>query len=256
MRLIKLALCLTGFLVYFFISLFVCRKRRVLSRLIRFFDRYLLFVLNIKVKVSGPRPDFSKISRGAFLVSNHLSYVDGFVLGAIFPLLYISKADLKKWPLIGSMSEVAGTIFIDRQKKSGVADSIASIVRALGQRVNVLFFPEGTSTNGEGLKPFKSAFFQAPIMASAPIVPLSIVYRSIDGRHIGPDNRDLVYWYGDMTFVDHFFRLLGARRVDVEVKLHKAIIAQESVDEGMLRKRVSEAAYEVIAQDIHSIKNE
>lgn len=262
---LKLLLCFFCFLIYFFtvlnVSLFFIflksgHKRHIISRLIKVFALSLVRIINIRVKVSGDIGPYSANGQGVFLVSNHLSYVDGLVLGALFPLIYISKSELKKWPLIGQMTEFSGTLFIDRQRKNHIADYINKIADVLKEGVNVLFFPEGTSTNGEAFLPFKASFFEAPLRAAAPVVPVSITYNSIDSETVNKENRDSVYWYGEMTFADHFFRLLACRRIDVEVKIHAPVAVEKLEEDNILqRKRAAELAYAAILNDIRLIKN-
>jgi len=187
---------------------------------------------------------------GVFFVSNHVGYADGLVLGALFPVTYVSKSELKKWPLIGLMAEVSGTLFIDRLNKSRLSEYIGKMSAILKQGVNILFFPEGTSTNGEELLPFKTAFFQAPLGVCAPIVPVSIVYKSVNGQPLNKKNRDIIYWYGSMTFVNHFFKLLSCRYVEAEVKLHPELAREPSGDQSSVRKLISESARAAIYKDI------
>ena len=222
-------------------------KRLIVSGLIRFFAIGLVKIINIRVKVSGNK--IQKKGVGLFLVSNHLSYCDGFIIGSIFPIIYVGKAELKHWPLIGLMSDFSGTLFIDRSRRNHVSEYIDSIAETLKGGANVLFFPEGTSTCGDELLPFKPSFFYAALNAGAPIVALSLIYRSIDGEPVDQKNRDKVYWYGEMTFFDHFFRLLCCRGLEADVKIHPMV---NSVfrDENLSRKSVCESAYGAILSDI------
>ncbi len=257
---VKLAVCLVCFFLYLIVStltylalifLHPVHKRRIISKLIRVFALSLTKIINIRVAVTGQAPSALSSERGFFFVSNHSGYVDGLVLGSQFPVIYVSKAELKKWPIIGLMTEVAGTLFIDRQRKNHISQYIEDIAAVLKEGANVLFFPEGTSTNGEELLSFKPAFFEAPLAAGSPIVPISLVYKSIDGEPVTKKNRDSLYWYGDMTFADHFFRLLELFYIDVEVRLHPAIILDGAVQNSQLRKQASDLAYEAILSGIH-----
>lgn len=271
-RFLKLALCAICFLLYFLASLVLSavlafskptRKRYFISRLIRLFAFCLVRIINIRIRlVPAPSPDRSGNDRGlperpgrkgsgAFLVSNHLGYTDGLILGALFSVVYVSKSELKKWPLIGLMTEVSGTLFVDRSRKNHIAQYIDDISSTLKAGVNILFFPEGTSTNGEELLAFKTAFFEAPLRVGAPIIPISIVYKNVDGVPVDKSNRDRIYWYGDMTFVDHFSRLLSCRRVEAQVTIHPAIVPLGAdAGEALRRKEASEAAYAAILRDI------
>lgn len=251
------------FLVFFCAVLalsFVClfskpvSKRRLASRLIRVFCSCLVRILNIRLTVRGSLSVEAR-SKGVFLVSNHLSYVDGFILGSLFPVIYISKSEIKKWPLIGLMTDFSGTLFIDRKRKNHVAEYIDEIAGTLSAGANVLYFPEGTSTNGEELLPFKAAFFEAPIVAGAPVVPVSLAYTAIDGKPLAKDNRDKIYWYGDMTFAGHFFRLMCCSSIEARVSIHPPLEPGPAEDRSIARKRLSEAAYTTIRQALCQNQN-
>ena len=243
------------FLSVFFLSIVFAFSRRtakrlIVSRVIRVFDSCLIRIMNIRITLNRMPPPPAGEKNGSFLVSNHLSYCDGFILGSLFPVIYVGKAELKRWPLIGLMSDFSGTLFIDRARKNHIAEYISTISEALRGGVNILFFPEGTSTCGDELLPFKPAFFEAAIESGSPIVPVSLVYRSIDGRVLTKENRDLVYWYADMTFFGHFFRLLCLRGIEVEVNVHPSLRGVSAEDNSVSRKHVCEAAYEAIAEDL------
>lgn len=257
----KFAAILACFILFFLIVLVISLacvllkpvvKRRLVVRLIRLFVRCLVKIINIRIKVLGEQPAQARGQKGAFIISNHLSYTDGFVLGALFPVIFMGKAEIKSWPLIGLMADFSGTLFIDRKGKNRIAAYIQEIADTLAGGVNVLFFPEGTSTDGETLLPFKTAFFEAPLAMGAAIIPVSLVYTSLDGRPVDKKNRDVIYWYGDMTFFGHFFKLLFLRGLEVEVRIHPPIVVEGADDRSVARKRVSELAYQAIDQGINS----
>ncbi len=224
-------------------------KRRLVSHFIRIFSLCLVRILNIRITVHGSLSPAAR-SKGIFLVSNHLSYTDGFVLGSLFPVIYIGKSEIEKWPLIGLMTAFSGTLFIDRKRKNHVAEYIDAIAGTLSAGANVLYFPEGTSTNGEELLPFKAAFFEAPILAGTAVVPVSLAYTSFDGRPLDKDNRDRIYWYADMTFAGHFFRLMCGSGLEVCVTIHSPLEQGSTEDRSIARKRLSEAAHSIIRQTL------
>ncbi len=249
------------FLIFFLSVLFVSvififkdgvLKRRIASLMIRTFNRVLVRIINIKIKVKGVMPAPMVNKRGLFLVSNHLSYTDGFILGSLFPLIYIGKSELKSWPLIGLMSDFSGTLFVDRKSKNHIHDYISVLSETLLGGVNVLFFPEGTSSDGTALLPFKAPFFDAPLISDAPIIAVSLSYKSVDGEKIDSANKDLVYWYADMTFFGHFFKLLSCFGFEVEVNIHPAVSIKPSEDRNLSRKLACEAAFNIIQNDLQA----
>lgn len=262
LRLLKLFLCLACFFLYLLIAFFASlilvflkssSKRRIISRLTQLFTRCLVRIIGVRVNLYGREFFTPAQGTGVFFASNHLGYLDGFILGSLFPITYVTKSEIRKWPLIGMMMEVSGTLFIERDKKNCVADIIGRIGCLLKDGGNVLFFPEGTSGNGEALKAFKSSFFDAPLQACAPIVPITINYKSVDGRAVTRDNRDFIFWYGEMTFADHFFRLLGRRSIDVDIRLHAPVKASHCAEGNGLRKLVCDSTFEAVSGDFKLI---
>lgn len=193
---------------------------RRLARLVRLFARCLARLLGLRIRVLGSAP---ASGRGHLIVANHLGYLDGIVLGALFPLAYTTKSEVRRWPLIGPWTALIGTVFIDRRHRERTPRMVEQVVERLRSGVHVLAFPEGSSTDGERMLPFQSVHFAAPLRAGAPILPVTLVYSRVDGAPVSRENRDLLYWYGEMEFVTHFWRLLGAREIEVTVRLHPAI---------------------------------
>lgn len=255
LRIFRLMLCLACFLLFLTaaaclrLCFFLLRKEhwKVMSVLNRFLASCLVSIIGVRISFSGSRP--SPGARGLFLVSNHLGYLDGFILGSLFSLVYTSKSELKQWPVIGAMTNLSGTLFIERERKNHITEYIRKMSHVLGQGVNLLFFPEGTTTNGEKLLNFRSAFFEAAVQARSPVVPITLCYLSLDGYPITENNRDQLYWYGEMTFMGHFFRLLSHHEISVEVVFHD-MIPPENSRRGLLRKDLSESAYKAIASKL------
>ena len=127
----------------------------VISRLTYTFTFLLRTILNIDVKIDGDAEPI--LAPGTVIISNHLSYVDGLVLGSIFPAVFVSKREVKKWPIIGLWVALCGTIFIDRQKKNQVQSLVVEMSKTLNQGVNIILFPEGRATNGDRMLPFQTA---------------------------------------------------------------------------------------------------
>ena len=171
MRLLKFAAFLSLWVVFFvlvaivhlWISILGLPNRwKILSRLNRNYTLLLRLILNIKVTIAG---DEGQLERGGYVViANHVSYVDGIVLGSIFPIVFVSKREVKKWPIVGQWNVLCGTIFINRQRKNEVGTMVCEMTRKLRQEANVLLFPEGTSTNGEKMLPFQTVPLAAPLL--------------------------------------------------------------------------------------------
>lgn len=230
-------------LVHLWISILRLPNRwKIVSRINRNFTLLLRLILNIKVTVSG---DEGQLERGGYvIIANHVSYVDGMVLGSIFPIVFVSKREVKSWPIVGQWNLLCGTVFINRQNKEQVRELIPEMIRKLKQEANLLLFPEGTSTDGERMLPFQTVPLEAPLRNRSIIVPATIAYKSIDNRPVGPANRDLVYWHGDMGFLSHFWHLLGLRGVEVLVTIQPRIECFRYRDNSAGRKKLAEDCYE------------
>jgi 1-acyl-sn-glycerol-3-phosphate acyltransferase len=193
----------------------------IISRLSRTYILLLRTILDIKVTVIG---DEGQLERGGYvIISNHVSYVDGIILGSLFPVVFVSKKEVKSWPVIGQWTALCGTIFINRQRKELVPLLIEEISAKLTQEANILLFPEGTSTNGERMLPFQTAPLAAPLRKRAIIVPVTLAYKSIEEKPVSAANRDLIYWYGEMSFVNHFWKLLSLRGIEALVTIQPRI---------------------------------
>ena len=229
-------------LVHLWVSVLGLPNRwKVISRLNRNFTLLLRMILNIKITVTG---DEGQLERGGYvIIANHVSYVDGIVLGSIFPILFVSKREVKSWPIIGQWNTLCGTVFINRQHKEEAGSLVEEISNKLKHEANILLFPEGTSTNGERMLPFQTVPLAAPLRNRSIIVPATIAYKSLDDASVTAANRDAIYWYGDMDFLTHFWQLLGHRSIEVLVTIQPKIECFRYKDDSAGRKKLAEDCY-------------
>ena len=214
---------------------------KIISRLSRSFTFLVRTILNIKVTVVGEERCLE--SSGNVIICNHVSYIDGIVLGSMFPIVFVSKREIKRWPIIGPWNTLCGTIFINRQRKNLVASLVREMRQKLNQEANVLLFPEGTSTNGERILPFQTAPLAAPLRNRSIIVPVTLAYKRIDDEPVTAANRDLLYWYGDMEFVPHFWKLLSLRSIELIVTIQPKIECFRYKDNCTGRKKLAIDCY-------------
>jgi len=172
---------------------------RASGRTLRYFQ--------IKAEAAGPVP-----ARG-LLISNHLSYLDILVLSSLTPAVFVSKHDVKYWPVFGQFAVLGGTVFVDRTRRFQVGEVNDEITAALNQGALVVLFPEGTSSNGQTLLPFKSSLLEP---ATDPTWPLAIgwIHYEIDDGDAG---EEVCYW-GGHTFFPHMLNLLSKRHVRAMVR--------------------------------------
>ncbi len=232
------------------IPLFCGRKvhRRVAIALTKVWARWNAAVLGITVDlVNGHLIDKKQ---NYFIIGNHLSYLDIIIVGSKKPGLFVAKKEVAYWPLLGQLAWLGGSIFVDRSKKGPTAHRpyIAQIAKYLKQGLTILVFPEGTSSNGRGVLPFKKTIFSSAILAETPILPLTLRYVSVNGEPFGPHNCDLVTWHSDMTFVDHFWGVLNLKGFHTEVIVNPPLLEKPIDKDNVLpqAKALSEKAHEVI----------
>ena len=230
-------------LVHLWITILGLPNRwKIVSRFNRTYTLLLRTILNIKVTVDG---DEGHLERGGYvIIANHMGYVDGIVLGSIFPIVFVSKKEVRRWPVVGLWNILCGTIFIDRQHKQAVGSLVDEMTAKLKHEANILLFPEGTSTNGERMLRFQTVPLAAPLRSRSIIMPTTLAYTSIDDRPVSRANRDLIYWYGDMDFVSHFWKLLALRSVEVLVTIQPTVECFRYPDSSAGRKKLAEDCYD------------
>ena len=167
-----------------------------------------LNALKIKVQLYGDFP------LQGLLVCNHLSYLDIILIASQGPVVFVAKSDLSGWPLIGNLLRHAGTILAYRNQPIKSAQTALEIRTALSRESLVVLFPEGTSTNGESVLPFRSPFFQPAHEVSALITPAAIAYTSQSGN----PKEDICYW-GDHTFFSHLMKLATVQGIVAHLNL-------------------------------------
>lgn len=157
-----------------------------------------------------------EIPRTGLLVSNHLSYLDILVICANAPSVFVSKADVRRWPLFGWLASLAGTVFIERERRAHVGAVNAEIQNALDQGILVVIFPEGTSTDGTEVLPFRSSLLEPALRGGHPISTACIQYELPAGNA----KQEVCYW-GDHTFFPHLLNLLGKKSVRATLRFGK-----------------------------------
>jgi 1-acyl-sn-glycerol-3-phosphate acyltransferase len=168
--------------------------------------RRVLRILNAEVTTRGPIP------LKGLLVSNHLSYLDILVLSATTPAVFISKSDVKRWPVFGWFAVLSGTLFVERARRSDVARLNREVARVLDLGGLVVLFPEGTSSDGRQVLPFKSSLLEPITRLQHPLSIACIAY----GLPDGDPAEDVCYW-GDMTLAPHLVNLFSKSKVTVSV---------------------------------------
>ncbi len=189
----------------------------------RFYWAAMCRLLGLRVRVIGVQataPD-----RPVVFVSNHSSWVDVPVLGGRLNACFIAKEEVARWPVIGWVARLGRTVYVRRQRSSTARERDAMRQR-LSEGDNLFLFPEGTTSDGSRVLPFRSAFFsivEQTVTADGrpPLVqPVSVVYDRLAYLPTGRATRPLFAWYGDMDISSHFWRLAQHRGLRATILLH------------------------------------
>ena len=202
-------------------------------------------LVGMEVRVVGQvaRP----AGRAVVFAANHSSWLDIPVLGGRLEACFVSKADVARWPGIGTVARLGRTVFVSRTR-SGTGRERDDLLGRLAAGDNLLLFPEGTSSDGTRVLPFHSAFFAAVGAGQAggagPLVqPVSVVYDRLGGLPVGRAGRALFAWYGGMDLAPHAWRLLQCRGMRATVWLHPPMDPAEFAS----RKVLAQAAWATVA---------
>jgi 1-acyl-sn-glycerol-3-phosphate acyltransferase len=200
--------------------------------------------MGLKLEVRG---DLS-LARPTLFISNHISYTDIFVLGGIAPGNFIAKSEVAGWPVLGNLARIQDTLFFERKGRH--ARSQVNVMRThMTNGGNLILFPEGTSTEGTHVEPFKSSLFSATDLESkqqALIQPVTISYTRYQGEPMSQDIREYYAWYGTTPFSPHFFEMLGMHSARVELIFHPPV----KLNEFESRKSCAEYCQQLISKSL------
>lgn len=168
--------------------------------------RRSLRLFNLEPRITGPVPS------SGLLVANHLGYLDILVLAALTPAVFVAKREVGRWPVFGTLARMAGTLFIRREKRADTARVAPELARLLEAGALVVIFPEGTSSDGREVLPFRSSLLEAAVWRGAAIHTACLEYDLDDGD----PGTEACFW-GTMTLVPHLWNLLGKARVRANV---------------------------------------
>jgi len=187
--------------------------RNISRVLIQHWAKRLLRILKIKITLSGEVLKF--LGKDSYLVvSNHISWLDIPVIFSLKPITFVSATDIKTWPIIGMLAKISGAIFVDRDRKS----SLIEVIQAMNQhfkndKQSICIFPEGITSNGYQVLPFKSNLFQSAFESNKLLLPLSIKYK--ENNVI--TNR--TSFHGSTTLLQSFKRVAKSNHIEVDVNI-------------------------------------
>ena len=181
-------------------------------------------LLGMQVRVIGEAPPGG---RAVVFASNHCSWLDIPVLGGTLEACFVSKEEVGRWPLVSTVARLGRTVFVSRRAANTGRERDAMRARLDGGD-SLFLFPEGTSSDGSRVLPFRSSFFSVAASSGAegkpPLIqPVSVVYDRVGWLPVGRAGRPVFAWYGDMDLGSHFWRLAQRRGLRATVLLHAPI---------------------------------
>jgi 1-acyl-sn-glycerol-3-phosphate acyltransferase len=144
--------------------------------------------------------------------------------------------------LLGTLAKFGGSVFVDRRSRAKLTEEIEVIADVLRNGINVVLFPEGTTSNGDRVLCFKTSLLTPALRSNIDVLPICMKYLRVNRENLNSKNRDLVFYYGDMTFFQHFWGVLSLKSVEME------LIGLENIkiNENLTRKEVAELAFNSI----------
>jgi lyso-ornithine lipid O-acyltransferase len=195
--------------------------------------------MEIEISVEGEFPE-----RGA-VISNHLSYLDIVVFATLHPCVFVSKEEIRRWPVVGWMTTMSGTVYVARGHGGSAMKARKGMQTALDAGLAVVFFPEGTTSNGSQLLKFHSGLLSQVIAGGAPVTAAYVSYSFAADNGHGVSVADDVSYWGDRNMLAHIFKFLGLRGVRANVRFAEQPIAFSS--NGLHRKMAAVEARSAVA---------
>ena len=210
-------------------------KRAARAKWLSLSSRRHLKIFGYSANISGDIP------KSGLLVSNHLSYLDILAICSAAPAVFVSKADVRRWPLFGWLAAIGGTVFIERERRTHVGEVNREIENALAEGVLVVVFPEGTSSDGQTVLPFRASLLAPALRGGHEISTSWIHYELPDG-----DAKQEVCYWGNHTFFPHLIHLLGKKSVRATLRFGK--FQRTTDDRKELAMQLREAVLELKAK--------
>jgi lyso-ornithine lipid O-acyltransferase len=241
-KFLAVTILMLSFIVYTCLARLIIRnelrRRKFYIHTVHEYAKLALRLMGVKIHLGGEWP-----IKNHLMVANHLSYLDALLLASVQPACFVTSVEMRNTPFLGLLTELGGCLFVERRSRENLNKEISAITWALCDGLNVIIFPEATSTNGEKVLPFKRSLLQAAIDADTPLLPVCINYAKIDGNPVTSANRDTLCWYGDMGFAGHFFGIMAPAAIEISITALTPI----AVTSDSTREELSEKAYAQVA---------
>jgi lyso-ornithine lipid O-acyltransferase len=213
-----------------------------------YYHRLVCLILGLKIEVRGTR----STERPTLFVGNHVSYLDIETLGSTIPCSFVAKQEVSTWPFFNILAKLQRTVFVERRTRA-TKEGRDSIAARLEAGDSLILFPEGTSSDGTRVLPFRSALFAVaqitPGGKPLRVQPFTVAYTRLDGIPLGRYWRPYFTWYGDMELAGHLWNVCKLGECSVVVTFHEPVDITRFGD----RKKLSDHCFRVVSQGLQSI---
>ena len=200
----------------------------------------ILRVLGIRLRIEGLE-HWDK-AQAYMVVSNHLSYIDTLLFAAAErPVCLVSTMEVRQTPFVGWVVLNAGCLFVERRSREKLREEIQMMADTLKEGFSLVFFPEGTSTNGAGVLDFKSSLFAPAQRGGVPVLPVVVQLEKVNGEAVSPANRDLICYHSDMEFHPHLLALAGSENSEITLRVLQPIPVGEKTSREELAEKARAA---------------
>ncbi|MEY4730471.1 MAG: hypothetical protein RL020_1629 [Pseudomonadota bacterium] len=215
------------------VALIYPRKDKAWQRAtVQRWGQQLLELLNVELNIHGELPAGKKL-----IVSNHISWLDNFVVQALCPAHFVAKSEIRSWPVMGWLVARTGALFIERARRHHTLKINQDMMAALDSGDSVALFPEGTTGTCEAVRPFHSSLLQACIGSNAPLIPAGLRYHTADGAQTHAAD-----YVGDMNFMASLKNILREEKIIANLYIGSAISAA-----GKSRRDLAQEAEQAVA---------
>lgn len=226
LRIPAFVLLTLGLLAAFFLAYPFPGPRR---RVVQMWHAGVCTILGLKVRCFG-----TPLRHSAVHVANHASYLDIPAMGSIMPCTFFAKSEVAHWPVFGFLARVSGTRFVDRRRMRA-GDHPGVVEELIADNELPAFFPEGTSTDGSGVKPFRPTLFQGVVDAAhhrqVLVQPVTVAYiRDGGGRPLGKEGRARAAWFDETGFFAHLWQSFCGAGYEIHLLYHDPVEVRAGAD--------------------------
>lgn len=223
-KLIAFAVLIIGYILHSLVNRVRSKdlnvRRRYYVKTVSFWSRQALKLAKFKVNyINAPAPD-----KPYLFVGNHLGMFDILVLAQLRPSLFITSIEMKNTPFLGFLTEMGGCLYVERRSRSNIVNEMLEIRQALQDGFSVTLYPEGTSSDGQGLLPLKKTLMTSAAGTGVPIKPVVINFNKVNGEKVSSKWRNHICWYGEQTFFPSLFLMFELDSIEVDFEFCDEIV--------------------------------